>query len=341
MEGYVYILEVRDILLPVCKIGMTTRTPDQRLLEINQGSTGDFLWDVAYQFYVNDCATFEQIIHKALAPLRQKRREFFNLSPDDAHQAVISILEQTIEIVELLPNSSVFTSMLKPTNRKPKRKFATRDAQYAHWLDAFNDYFEVVGKPFGQTNKPFFGISDGVVGVQWNLIVDTEKNTVELGVNLEGSEKMGGMLITDFLLARPSLTALKQACATTPEIFLAIFRDAWQVSSRPAIEEQYVGGKLHSLRELSEQQWTVILDEALSCLEADYGYRKRKRLQWVTLKTTGQKKQLDISPHLQIKTFINVDADPYEAIKAAVEILMPVREWVMQAIAEYQAASQR
>ena len=204
---------------------------------------------------------------------------------------------------------------------------------------AFNDYFGVVGKPFGQTNKPFFGISDGVVGVQWNLIVDTEKNTVELGVNLEGSEKMGGMLITDLLLARPSLTALKQACVNTPEIFLAIFRDAWQVSSRPIIEEQYVGGKLHSLQELNEQKWTVILDEALSCLEAEHGYRKRKRLQWVTLKTTGQKKQLDISPHLQIKTFINVDAEPYEAIKDAVEMLMPAREWVMQSIAEYQAAT--
>ena len=42
-EGYVYILEVKDIVLPVCKIGMTTRTPNKRCAEINNSSTGDFI----------------------------------------------------------------------------------------------------------------------------------------------------------------------------------------------------------------------------------------------------------------------------------------------------------
>lgn len=33
-EGFVYILEVSDIILPVCKIGMTTRSPQERCNEI-------------------------------------------------------------------------------------------------------------------------------------------------------------------------------------------------------------------------------------------------------------------------------------------------------------------
>jgi hypothetical protein len=40
-NGYVYILEVKDIDLPVCKIGMTSRSPSARCSEINKNSTGD------------------------------------------------------------------------------------------------------------------------------------------------------------------------------------------------------------------------------------------------------------------------------------------------------------
>lgn len=46
-NGYVYILGVKDIDLPVCKIGMTRRNPFDRCREINKSSTGDFIWEVA------------------------------------------------------------------------------------------------------------------------------------------------------------------------------------------------------------------------------------------------------------------------------------------------------
>ncbi|MGL6328244.1 GIY-YIG nuclease family protein [Aeromonas rivipollensis] len=54
-RGYVYILEVKDIDLPVCKIGMTTRTPHDRCNEINNSSTGDFIWSVAHYIAVDNC----------------------------------------------------------------------------------------------------------------------------------------------------------------------------------------------------------------------------------------------------------------------------------------------
>ena len=77
-EGYVYVLEVADIDLPVCKIGRTQRDPETRCAEINQQSTtGDFLWKVAHSVYVSDCTELETHIHRKLAPLRQKGREFF------------------------------------------------------------------------------------------------------------------------------------------------------------------------------------------------------------------------------------------------------------------------
>ena len=64
--GYVYILEVRDIVLPVCKIGMTTRSPYQRCAEINNSSTGDFIWSVAHYVAVDDCKALESLVHSTV-----------------------------------------------------------------------------------------------------------------------------------------------------------------------------------------------------------------------------------------------------------------------------------
>jgi hypothetical protein len=65
-NGYLYILEVKDIDLPVCKIGMTSRSPHARCSEINKNSTGDFIWQVAYQIAVDDCQKLESLVHKKL-----------------------------------------------------------------------------------------------------------------------------------------------------------------------------------------------------------------------------------------------------------------------------------
>lgn len=70
--GFVYVLEVQDIMLPVCKVGMTTRDPQSRCAEINAGSTGDFRWKVVHSWPVSDCRAFESLVHQKLAPLRQK-----------------------------------------------------------------------------------------------------------------------------------------------------------------------------------------------------------------------------------------------------------------------------
>ena len=53
INGYVYVLEVKDIMLPVCKIGKTSRHPNARCAEINRSSTGDFIWEVARYVFVD------------------------------------------------------------------------------------------------------------------------------------------------------------------------------------------------------------------------------------------------------------------------------------------------
>jgi hypothetical protein len=100
-EGYVYILEVKDIDLPVCKIGMTTRNPYERCAEINNSSTGDFVWAVAYHIAVDNCKNLESLVHSKLAPLRQRGREFFNINADDAIKALSSIIDSQSEIKKI------------------------------------------------------------------------------------------------------------------------------------------------------------------------------------------------------------------------------------------------
>jgi hypothetical protein len=98
INGYVYVLEVKDIDLPVCKIGMTMRTPYERCNEINNSSTGDFIWSVAHYIAVDNCKKLESLVHSKLSPIRQKGREFFNINAHDANTALISIFENQTEI---------------------------------------------------------------------------------------------------------------------------------------------------------------------------------------------------------------------------------------------------
>ena len=75
-KGYVYILEVKDIVLPVCKIGKTSRYPIDRCAEINKSSTGDFIWAVAHKIAVDDCSKLESLVHKKLKPLSKPTKEW-------------------------------------------------------------------------------------------------------------------------------------------------------------------------------------------------------------------------------------------------------------------------
>lgn len=338
-SGFVYILEVEDIVLPVCKIGMTTRSPQERCNEINNSSTGDFIWSVAYSIYVSDCQKLESLVHSKLKPLRQKRREFFNLNAEDGNKALTSIFESQSEIKEV---EYTKTETIQPRNKsKRKKSLAHMNQKEIEVLHSFTSILNIKGKPFGQSGKPVFGISDGRF-VQWNLGIWRDNNIIKLGVNLEGSQKTGKWLIADFILnelKNPTIEKLKSKSHNNlDDIILRFGRDAWRGGKAPpsggtrvTIIEKYLGSKKFSLSEIDATLWNSILKEGLDCLNENKGYKGRAMQEVTEMLKSGYKKPkqlLGVSPHLTIQTKIVNDENIINNLQKGIEKLRPVYNWV-------------
>lgn len=337
LAGYVYILEVADIDLPVCKIGMTTRDPISRCQEINKSSTGDFIWSVAYSLAVDDCKALERLIHLKLHPLRQKKREFFNLGADDAYKAMMSIFEFQNEIKII--NKLVFEAKPEIPTRKEKNKkdgYKTRhDAiEYTALLQHFCEILGVKGRPFGQLNKAYFGMSDGNEGVQWNISISPKENHVRVGVNLEGKAYKNwpiSQLIKSEIMS-PRLHRAIGKTNSSDEAHLTFWRDAWQVASRPEIKEKYIGGREFRLSELTSEKWQCVLREALECLDEKHDYRKRNTQSVTVIKKNGTatSRIMQVSPHLTIWSPLVIDDNIERAVGDKINELASIYRWMME-----------
>ncbi|WEE05260.1 GIY-YIG nuclease family protein [Serratia marcescens] len=333
MHGYVYILEVSDIDLPVCKIGMTTRDPVSRCNEINKSSTGDFIWSVSHSILVSNCKKLEKIIHEKLSPLRQKRREFFNLCADDAYKAVMSIFDYQDEIKIISELKSKSSSII---NSNKNNSYLSRhdSAEHAEILQSFCEILGVKGRAFGQLNKPFFGMSDGNEGVQWNISAYTQNNSFRIGVNLEGKKYKNwpiAQLITSELSAPKFLSAIQES-NTADEIFMTFYRDAWQAASRPEIREKYIGGREFTLNELTHGEWNEILNEALNCLDKNYNYQRRNTQNVTMIKKDGSNpvRTMQVSPHLTIWSPLIINDNIDDSIRNKLNQLIHIYRWMMQ-----------
>ena len=93
--GWVYLLSTRE-LPDLLKIGMTTRTVEERLREVN-GATGiTFPFGVRRCWRVRDPAAAERLIHQSLAVHRVRAdREFFRASYRDAARMIDATLRET------------------------------------------------------------------------------------------------------------------------------------------------------------------------------------------------------------------------------------------------------
>lgn len=340
-EGFVYILEVSNIILPVCKIGMTTRSPQERCNEINNSSTGDFIWSVAYSIYVSDCQKLELLIHSKLKPLRQKGREFFGLNANDANKALVSIFESQSEIKEI---ECIKTKTIQQENKSKRKKSLMHiNQEEIEILHSFTSILNIKGRPFGQSGHPVFGISDGA-NVQWNLGIWRDSNIVKLGVNLEGSAKTGGWLIANFILNELEKTTIETLKTNfgknllDDDIIIRFSRDAWRGGKAPpsggtrvTIIEKYLGGKKFSLSEIDTTLWHLILEEALDCLNKNKGYKGRSIQEVTEILKSGYKKPkqlLGVSPHLTIQTKIVNDENIGDNLKRGFEKLKPIYNWV-------------
>lgn len=91
MVGHVYIL-LNAAMAGNLKIGMTTKTPEERAEELSSSTGVPVPFVVAYAEEVADCLIVEQLIHQRLAAFRvNKGREFFHLPLREAIRVVSEI----------------------------------------------------------------------------------------------------------------------------------------------------------------------------------------------------------------------------------------------------------
>ena len=336
LHGFVYILRVTDIDLPVCKIGSTTKDPQVRCAEINRSSTGDFIWTVAHSVRVDDCRRLESLVHKSLSPMKQAGREFFNLGAESAYRALVSILDSQTGINGVSSVEPKSEQSGSSPNAQMPSKSVSYSPLHSGCADLFDTFASVLGvqvKPWGQAARPAFGVSDGNDGVQWNLAVEKATRRVRLGVNLEGKQYINWPIATFILseLSNPEIMSVINQLQRPQDVNLRFSRDAWQVTARPLIEEKYIGGAEPSFRELDAKRWERILDEALGCLNENVNFRGRAR-QTVTLKseltTKPRERVMEVSPHLNVWSAVRLDGDLRQNIEREMTALRPVYDWV-------------
>ena len=184
-------------------------------------------------------------------------------------------------------------------------------------VSAFQKILGVAGRRFGIISRAEHGISDGVEGVQWNIKVDQDTEEALLGVNLEGM-KYGNWPIATFIeneLTRSRLLEIATRVKNNQDVWVAFYRDAWQVSVRAHIDERSI--LQATLSELSASDWKRALEEAYACLEPTRNHRGRTQ-QVVTLLNRGHA-TMDVSPHLHIYTTV-WDTTPLSEVDARMRI---------------------
>jgi hypothetical protein len=222
-------------------------------------------------------------------------------------------------------------------SRKRTHQFKRIDSEYTELLQTFTSLLNVKGRPFGQLNKPGFGMSDGSEGVQWNLNVSTDTGAIRLGVNLEGM-KYRNWPISKFIqseINNPRFNEVAKKLRESNEVFIRFVRDAWQVTARPSIIEKYIGGKEFTFSESNSGQWSKTLKEALSCLnkEANYYGRAKQKITLESKQRNGEQVRImEVSPHLTIWTPLSLNGNIQENIERKFVELQPVYDWVKSVI---------
>lgn len=194
----------------------------------------------------------------------------------------------------------------------------------------FAGMLDAKAEPFGQLNKPYFGVSDGNSGVQWNLRIYRETGDAALGVNLEGLAYKDWP-IANFLLnelEEPTLHEMIDKCEEPEELELSLTRDAWLPSgSRLSIVESQIGGNVQELSKVTRDQWSSIVLEALNCLNESKGYRGRTK-QKVTHSSDGRVTEKWVTPHLTIRTAVSAGESTKERLQRCFDLLTPAYDWL-------------
>lgn len=193
---------------------------------------------------------------------------------------------------------------------------------------AMKKIFGAEGVKFGSPSQGDIGMSDGNKGIQWNIGIEFETGRTTVGVNLEGMKYQDwpiGKFIKRESRDQSLFAVFKQL--DRDDLLIRFSRDAWQVQARPTIEENIIGGREYSTRELALLQWEIMLDEALGCLDASKNHKGRARQQ-VTLKN-GTSRIMEVSPHFRVYTIIpsnalDSESEALHAFSEAKMALLPI-----------------
>jgi len=128
-KGFVYILTNPLFPKDLLKIGMTTRTPEQRASEIYEKHTGvPERFVVAYKKMVGNCELAEEIAHNRLVNFRTNEyREFFKIHIDEATKIIDKVCKEVDKIcgkppVERSPGSPSKILLSDSTGSLVRRK---------------------------------------------------------------------------------------------------------------------------------------------------------------------------------------------------------------------------
>jgi hypothetical protein len=264
------------------------------------------------------------------------------MSPSiDISQELYNRLSKLVEGFDT-PESVIERLLDERSGKESKPSAVTKPAIIGTFRDtadylnkAFEEFFNVAPRPFGQKTGTVFGFSDDSKGVQWNVGINFEDGSAVLGVNLEGMKYRDWPIATLLLRERdeptlPSLSALPGA----EDITVQLNRDAWQCAARPPIQEKLITGSGTPLASLSKPTWSAMVEEALSCLDASQGYRGRAA-QKVTLIKSGDIVEKEVSPHLSVTTTLwklapNNQAGILEAIQKSHDLLSPIYSFIRE-----------
>ena len=180
----------------------------------------------------------------------------------------------------------------------------TRDTR--RLLDAFATLTRTIPaaeNTFGSASLELAGVSDALEGVQWSCWIQWHgaSQLACAGVNLEG-KVYDGWPVARLIERELEAPRLFDALAQVPHpsaVEVIWYRDAWQVVARPPIREKLIGGSPRLAHTLTQDDWRAMLLDAYACLDAARGHRGRAR-QVVTM-TTGARRTLAVSPHLQFR----------------------------------------
>ena len=195
----------------------------------------------------------------------------------------------------------------------------------------FRKLLSVEGCPFGSSAWKIKGMSDCKEGVQWTVEIMEETEEARLGVNLEGKEYDGWPIATfiENELNHSALLKTGTRAENSGDIWVAFYRDAWQMGIRPRTNDRLISQA--RLSELTDTRWKQALKEAYACLNPAKGHRGRGS-QMVTLSRKGLT-EMAVSPHLYIYTFL-WDSTPesqsmaQSRIQRGFQILEPIYEIV-------------